>query len=84
MPVARDDKYHMSSERPDSGSLGLQRYFNSRADGRVIARTPSGAIPGPFKVCLLFYAFHVINAENSRDFRELVRKRLFFIMNRNR
>jgi len=42
MPVARDDKYHMSSERPDSGSLGLQRYFNPRADERVIARNVAG------------------------------------------
>lgn len=44
MPVARDDKYHMSSERPDSGSLELQRYFNPRADGRVIARTLFGTL----------------------------------------
>lgn len=37
--LSRDDKYHVSSGRLDAGSLGLQRYFNPRADGRVIART---------------------------------------------
>lgn len=37
--LSRNDKYYVSSGRPDAGSLGPQRYFNPHADGHVIART---------------------------------------------
>lgn len=72
MPVARDDKYHMSSERPDLGSLGPQRYFNSRADGRVIARTLLDTHSRPFKASLVLRQLQVrVSRDHVENFCDL-------------